>query len=136
MEDRVQWDKLTLQERFAAMRFPDFDPWTAVFCLVGLAVSWWFLRRIERRFAEGRAQHPLGDDPQDPRLEAQRIIAWLAIIYFGFTSSFLAIAVVGSIVQVLPWWIWLPLLPYGAWHWWRARQPAEAEPEDEDAPPR
>lgn len=130
----ADWADMSLEERLRALRPPDFDPWTAVWCVVGLLASVWFLRRIERRFEELRAQDKWGDDPQDPWLEAQRIAAWLGIVYFGFTCSFIAFAIVGVAVQVLPGWIWLPLLAYGAWRWWQARQAAEEPaPDDEDA---
>jgi hypothetical protein len=123
--------ELTLAARLKAMGWPETNPWMPVLCLVGLAVSWWFWRRVERRFAELRALDDLGDDPEDPWLEAQRIVAWLALAYFGFVSIFVAVAVVGGLVQWLRWWL-LPVVAWGAWRWWDARRAAREAAQDDD----
>jgi hypothetical protein len=123
--------ELTLAERLKAMGWPETNPWMPVLCLLGLVVSWWFWRRVERRFAELRALDELGDDPEDPWLEAQRIVAWLALLYFGFVSSFVVVAVVGGVVQWLRWWL-LPVVAWAGWRWWDARRAAREAARGDD----
>ncbi|MEB3284664.1 MAG: hypothetical protein VKN33_05210 [Candidatus Sericytochromatia bacterium] len=99
--------ELTRAERLKAMAFPEPNYWVGVACIVGFIVSVYAAKRFEAKY---RHVSPGANQRQQGWLEAQRLLVWGAVIYFGFVAFWAFIAFAMKLLLSIPWWGYLIII--------------------------